>query len=160
MAFVCLRFEASNGLKTKTSELKAAFLLARPHTTSQTQAAKSDVFVLLFSWHAAGTSSFTILARLGGLVVPGGVHPGTPDVPGDPPPAYTAADMTTRCAFKIEDPSRGPGRIDFTAPDGGVGLEGTPKPKIQRDPYPQNQKHVCGTPLYPGTPPAYSPGSP
>jgi hypothetical protein len=26
----------------------------------------------------------------------------------------TAADMTTRCAFKIEDPSRGPGRVDFT----------------------------------------------
>jgi hypothetical protein len=46
----------------------------------------------------------------------------------------TAADMTTRCTFKIEDPSRGPGRVDFRAPDEGSGLEGTPKPKIQRDP--------------------------
>ncbi len=36
----------------------------------------------------------------------------------------TAADMTTRCAFKIEDPSGGPGRVDFTAPDEGLGLEG------------------------------------
>ena len=25
----------------------------------------------------------------------------------------TAADTTTRCAFKIEDPSLGPGRVDF-----------------------------------------------
>jgi hypothetical protein len=47
---------------------------------------------------------------------------------------YTAADMTTRCAFKIEDPSRGPGRVDFRGPDEGFGVEGTPKPKIQRDP--------------------------
>ncbi len=34
----------------------------------------------------------------------------------------TAADMTTRSTFKIEDPSRGPGRVDFTAPDEGFGL--------------------------------------
>ncbi len=48
--------------------------------------------------------------------------------------------MTTRCAFKIEDPSRGPGRADFTAPDEGFGLEGTPKPKIQRDLSTQKKK--------------------
>ncbi len=45
--------------------------------------------------------------------------------------------MTTRCAFQIEDPSRGPGRVDFRAPDEGFGFEGTPKPKIQRDTSPQ-----------------------
>ena len=45
--------------------------------------------------------------------------------------------MTTRCAFKIEDPSLGPGRVDFRAPDEGFGLEGSPKPKIQRDPSPK-----------------------
>ncbi len=56
--------------------------------------------------------------------------------------------MTTRCAFKIEDPSRGPGRVDFRAPDEGFGLEGTPKPKIQRDPSPQKGNLICGTPLY------------
>ncbi len=48
--------------------------------------------------------------------------------------------MTTTCAFKIEDPSRGPGRVHFTAPDEGFGLEGTPKPKIQRDPSPPKRK--------------------
>ncbi len=48
--------------------------------------------------------------------------------------------MTTRCAFKIEDPSRGLGRVDFTAPDEGFGLDGTPKLKIQRDPSPQKRK--------------------
>ncbi len=53
---------------------------------------------------------------------------------------HTAADMTTRCAFKIEDPSRGPGRIDFRAPGEGFGLEGIPKPKIQRDPSPLKRK--------------------
>ncbi len=53
---------------------------------------------------------------------------------------HTAADMTTRCAFKIKDPSRGPGKIDFTAPEQGFGLEGTPKPKIQRDTYPPTRK--------------------
>ncbi len=42
--------------------------------------------------------------------------------------------------IKVEDPSRGPGRIDFTAPDEGFGLEGTPKPKIQRDPSPPKRK--------------------
>ncbi len=45
--------------------------------------------------------------------------------------------MTTSCEFKIEGPSQGPGRIDFTVPDEGFGLDGTPKPKIQRDPSPQ-----------------------
>ena len=60
----------------------------------------------------------------------------------------TAADMTTRCAFKIEDPSRGPGRVDFTTPDEGFGLEGTPKPKIQRDPSPQKGNLICGTSQY------------
>ncbi len=49
-------------------------------------------------------------------------------------------DMTTRCAFKIKDPSPGPGRVDFTAPDEGFGLEGTPRPKIQRDPSPPKKK--------------------
>ncbi len=53
---------------------------------------------------------------------------------------YTAADTTTRSSFKIENPSRGPGRVDFTAPDAGFGLEGTPKPKIQRDLSPQKQE--------------------
>ncbi len=33
-----------------------------------------------------------------------------------------------------EDHSRGPGRVVYMAPDTGFGLEGTPKPKIQRDP--------------------------
>ncbi len=60
----------------------------------------------------------------------------------------TAADMTTGCAFKIEDPSRGFGRADFTAPNEGFGLEGTPKPKIQRDPSPKKRNLICGTPLY------------
>ena len=64
------------------------------------------------------------------------------------PRGRTAADMTTRCAFKIEDPSRGPGRVDFRAPDEGFGLEGTPKPKIQRDPSPQKGNLICGTSLY------------
>ncbi len=50
--------------------------------------------------------------------------------------SYTAADITTRSTLKIEDPSRGPGRVDFRAPDKGFGLEGTPKPKIRRDPFP------------------------
>ncbi len=61
-------------------------------------------------------------------------------------PGCTAADMTARCAFKIEDPSQGPGRVHFTAPDEGFGFEGTPRPKIQRDPYPQKGNLVCGTP--------------
>ena len=52
----------------------------------------------------------------------------------------TAADMTTRCAFKIEDPSRGPGRVDFRSLDEGFGLEGTPKLKIQRDPSPPQKR--------------------
>ena len=48
--------------------------------------------------------------------------------------------MTTRSSFKIEDPSRGPGRVDFTAPDEGFGLEGTPEPKIQRGPFRPQRK--------------------
>jgi hypothetical protein len=55
---------------------------------------------------------------------------------------YTAADMTTRCAFKIEDPSRGPGRVDLRGPDEGFGLEGTSKPKIQRDPSPPKRNLI------------------
>ena len=58
--------------------------------------------------------------------------------------------MTTRCAFKIEDPSRGPGRVDFTAPDEGFGFEGTPKPKIPRDPYPTKKKpYMLAAAVYP-----------
>ena len=34
------------------------------------------------------------------------------------------------------------------APDEGFGLEGTQKPKIQRDPFPQKGNLICGTPLY------------
>ncbi len=52
----------------------------------------------------------------------------------------TAADMTTRFAVKIEDPSAGPGRVDFRAPDEGFVLEGTLNPKIQRDPSPPKRK--------------------
>ena len=44
--------------------------------------------------------------------------------------------MTTRCAFKIEDNFLGPGRVDLRGPDNGFGFEGTPKPRIQRDPSP------------------------
>ncbi len=54
--------------------------------------------------------------------------------------------------IKIEDPSRGPGRVDFRAPDEGFGLEGTPKPKILRDPSPQKGNLICGPPLYRTTP--------
>ncbi len=60
----------------------------------------------------------------------------------------TAADMTTRCAFKIEDPFRGPGRVHFGAPDEEFGLEGTPKPKIQGGLPPQKGNLICSTPLY------------
>ncbi len=48
--------------------------------------------------------------------------------------------MTTKCAFQIEDPSRGPGRVDLRAPDEEFGLEGTPKPKFQSDPCPLKRK--------------------
>ncbi len=40
----------------------------------------------------------------------------------------SAAVTTTRSTFKIEDSSLGPGKVDFTAPDEGFGLEGTSKP--------------------------------
>ena len=55
----------------------------------------------------------------------------------------TTADTTTRSTFNM-----GPGRVDFKAPDEGFGLEWTPKPKIQRDPSPQQGNLVCGMPLY------------
>ncbi len=51
-----------------------------------------------------------------------------------------AAATTTRSTFKIEDPSLGPGKADFRAPDEGFGLKGTPKPKIQGDPSPTKRK--------------------
>ncbi len=38
----------------------------------------------------------------------------------------TAAVIITRSALKIEDPSLGPGRVDFRAPEKGFGLEGGP----------------------------------
>jgi hypothetical protein len=37
--------------------------------------------------------------------------------------------MTTRSTFKIEDPARGIGRVDFKGPDEGLCLEGTPPTK-------------------------------
>ncbi len=52
---------------------------------------------------------------------------------------HTAAEATTRSTFKIEDPSLGPGSVDFKAPDEGFGLEWTPKPKIQRGPSPKKE---------------------
>ncbi len=56
----------------------------------------------------------------------------------------TAADTTTRSTFKIDDPSLGPGRVDLRGPDEGFGLEGTPKPKIQRDPSPKKETLYVG----------------
>ena len=68
------------------------------------------------------------------------------------PPHPVGGCCPPRCALKIEDRSRGPGRIDFRAPDEGFGLEGTPKPKIRRDAAsPQKGKpyyYICGPPLY------------
>jgi hypothetical protein len=46
-----------------------------------------------------------------------------------------AAVTTTRSTFQIEDPSLGPGRVDFTAADEGFRLKGAPEPKIRRDPF-------------------------
>ncbi len=60
--------------------------------------------------------------------------------------SHTAAVTTTRCTYKIEDPSRGPGRVDLTVPDEGFGFEGNPKPEIQRDPSPQKGNRICGPP--------------
>ncbi len=40
-----------------------------------------------------------------------------------------------------------PGRVEFRAPD-EFGLEGTPKPKIQRGPSPQKGNLLYGPPLY------------
>jgi hypothetical protein len=51
----------------------------------------------------------------------------------------TAADMTRRCAFKIDDPSRGPGRVEFTASDEGFGLEG-PRNLRSRETLPPNKE--------------------
>jgi hypothetical protein len=64
----------------------------------------------------------------------------------------TAAVRTTRSTFKIEDHSRSPEGGDFGGPDEGFGLEGTPKPKIQRDPSPPKNL-ICGPPLYVLAPP-------
>ncbi len=50
------------------------------------------------------------------------------------------ADMTTRCAFKIEDPSPCPGRADFGGPDDGFCFKGTPGLDIQRDLSPPERK--------------------
>ncbi len=61
-----------------------------------------------------------------------------------------AALTTTISTFKIEDSSRGPGRVDFRAPDGGLRLNGAPEPKIQRDPSPQTGILIRGPPLYIG----------
>jgi hypothetical protein len=67
---------------------------------------------------------------LGGGSPPGGLL-NTLKVPSQTTtPWCAAAVITTRSTFKIEDPSLGPGRVDFRAPDEGFGLEGTPKPKI------------------------------
>ncbi len=63
-------------------------------------------------------------------------------------PLATAADMTTRSAFKIEAPSRGPGRVDFKGPDERFGLDRTPKPKIQRNPSAPKINRIRGPPLY------------
>ena len=60
----------------------------------------------------------------------------------------TAAATTTRSPFGIEDLALGPGRVDVSAPVEGFGVEGTPKLKIQRDPFPQKESLICGPPLY------------
>ncbi len=52
----------------------------------------------------------------------------------------TPAVTFTRSTRKIEDHSRGPGRVDCRAPDEAFGFERTPKPKIQRDPFPPKRK--------------------
>jgi hypothetical protein len=58
--------------------------------------------------------------------------------------ARAAVATTTRRPIKIEDPSRGPGRVDFRGTDKGFGLEGTPKPKIQRGPPPNKETSYAG----------------
>ena len=68
------------------------------------------------------------------------------------PPHPVGGCCPPRCAFKIEDRSWGPGRIDFRAPDEGFGIEGTPNPKIREDTF-QNScdlvnLYVHGLPLY------------
>ncbi len=50
------------------------------------------------------------------------------------PQKLTGAATTTRCTFEFEDPSPGPGRVEFRTPDGGFRLKGAPEPKIRRDP--------------------------
>ncbi len=52
----------------------------------------------------------------------------------------TAAVTTTRSTYKIEDPSRGPGRVHLRALDAGFCLEAVPEPKIRRDPSPPKRK--------------------
>ncbi len=41
----------------------------------------------------------------------------------------TAAVTTARSSFQIEDPSRGPGKVDFMTPDGGSRLQGARNPR-------------------------------
>ncbi len=66
---------------------------------------------------------------------------------------HTAVATTTRCTSKIEDPSLGPGRIDFGAPDGEFRLKGAPEPEIRMDPSPNYWNLVYGPPLYKGARP-------
>jgi hypothetical protein len=60
---------------------------------------------------------------------------------------YTTAVTTTRSTLKIEDPSLGPGRVDFRAPGGGFRLQGAPEPKIRRGPFQNSLNLVYGPPL-------------
>ncbi len=46
---------------------------------------------------------------------------------------HGARDTTTRCALKIDDPSPGPGRVDFSAPEKKIS-QGAPDHKIRRGP--------------------------
>ncbi len=52
--------------------------------------------------------------------------------------------MTTRSTFKIEDPSLGPGRVDFRAPDEGFGFEGPRNPGSTGAPPPKNGYKLYG----------------
>jgi hypothetical protein len=59
--------------------------------------------------------------------------------------AIAAADMTTRCAFKIEDPSRGPGRVDFRALD--LASRGPRNLRSRGTPPQQKGNLLCGPSL-------------
>ena len=77
--------------------------------------------------------------------------PGTRVRPGDGNTRVpgTAAITTTRSTFEIEDPSRGPGRVDFRSPDEGFGLEGTPQNLRSRGTRPPKKRNlIYGPPLY------------